>query len=220
MYSMATLNLNVLQEALAGNQAVLRQVVSVLAPVVRARAARVLLRRRSSAGYRDIEQELDDICQEVFRALFADNAAVLRKWDAALGLSLENFVGLVAEREAGAIMRSGTRTPWRDDPTDNDALVEASEPVPPVEAVVANRELASIVLDKLEAMLKPETLHLFRLLFVEDLEIEQIASLTQLSPAAIYTWRSRLVKVAREIAQRTLSEKRAVDTSPAYGAAQ
>jgi len=51
-------------------------------------------RNRSAAG-RDVRQEVADLIQEVFMALFADDARVLRSWQPERGLSLDNFVGLV-----------------------------------------------------------------------------------------------------------------------------
>ena len=86
--------------------------------------ARVLLRRESAGLGRDVRQELEDIAQEVFAALFADGARLLKMWSPERGLSLANFVGLLAEREAISILRSGRRSPWTEDPTLDTELAE------------------------------------------------------------------------------------------------
>src|SRR5687768_1618744 len=82
--------------------------------------ARGLARRMVKARGRDLRQEVEDLTQEVFVALFADDARALRLWDPARGASLANFVGLLAEREVASILRSGRRSPWTEDPTASD----------------------------------------------------------------------------------------------------
>lgn len=50
-------------------------------------------------------------------SLFTDQGRALRAWDPARGLSLENFVGFVAERQIASILRTAKRSPWTEDPT-------------------------------------------------------------------------------------------------------
>src|SRR6185295_14407505 len=90
-----------LGKALAGEELALNRLVAVLTPVVQARVARTLLARRGQpSGGRNLRQEVEDLTQEIWVALFASDARVLRSWRAERGLSLENFVGLVSERHA------------------------------------------------------------------------------------------------------------------------
>ena len=99
---------DLVRRALAGDQGTLTRLVAVLTPVIQARVARTLLAHRSPlASGRDLRQEVEDQIQEVFLALFARDGRVLRSWLSERGLSLENFVGRVAER------MSGNRTPPR-----------------------------------------------------------------------------------------------------------
>src|SRR5262245_51304251 len=106
--------------ALGGDKGAIRALVAALSPVIQARVARALLRRRAASKARDIRQEVEDLTQEVFVALFADGGRTLREWSPSRGLSLLNFAGLVAEREVASIMRSGRRSPWTEDPTLNE----------------------------------------------------------------------------------------------------
>src|SRR5262245_39126253 len=113
--------------ALAGDDQALNRLVAMLTPVIQSRVARGLLSRRvGSASGRNVRQEVEDLTQEVFLVLFADGGKVLRSWEPERGLTLPNFVGLVAERQTASILRSGKRNPWREDPT----LAEDFEQMP------------------------------------------------------------------------------------------
>ena len=75
--------------ALAGDRGELDVLVALLAPIVQVRVARALARRRDGRG-RDLKQEAEDLRQEVFLALFADDGRWLRAWDETRGMSLVN----------------------------------------------------------------------------------------------------------------------------------
>ncbi|WP_437774464.1 hypothetical protein [Sorangium sp. So ce1097] len=64
----------------------------------------------------------------MFLSFFADGGRTLRQWDAARGLSLPGFVGLVAKREVASTLRSRRRNPWTDAPTEDDPLDQAAGP--------------------------------------------------------------------------------------------
>jgi RNA polymerase sigma-70 factor (ECF subfamily) len=102
-----------LERALRGDRASLRVLVGELTPVIQARVARVLLRSATGrqAG-RAVRQEVEDMTQEVFVSLLEDGGKALRSWAPERGASLKNFVGLLAERQAMSILRSGRRSPW------------------------------------------------------------------------------------------------------------
>src|SRR4051812_48339802 len=94
------------RRALEGDPIALSSLVATLTPVVQARVARTLLARRSLlAGGRSVREEVEDLSQEIFLALFDRNARVLRSWEPERGLSLLNFVGLVAERQVLSFLR-------------------------------------------------------------------------------------------------------------------
>src|SRR5687767_4627167 len=113
---MAEPDVDLVEQALARRPEAARRLVDLLCPVVQARVARVLQRAGRASG-RNTRQEVDDMTQEVFATLFDDGGKALRAWQPDRGLSLQNFVGLIAERTAVSILRSGRRSPWTEDPT-------------------------------------------------------------------------------------------------------
>jgi RNA polymerase sigma factor (sigma-70 family) len=191
------------RRALAGDQTALTRLVAALTPVIQARVARTLLARRSLlASGRDLRQEVEDQSQEVFLALFARDGHVLRAWQAERGLSLENFVGLVAERQVLSFLRSGRRNPWKEDPSfaEDDLDTAASDSDP--EEITASREHLSLLLDRLREELSPLGHRLFQLLFVQELSQMEVQAASGLSADAVYAWRSRL----RRVVQKLLAE--------------
>lgn len=190
------------QSALAGDEPALTRLVRTLTPVIQSRVARgLLLRRTGGAAGRDVRQEVEDLTQEIFLLLFADGGKVLRSWQPERGLSLLNFVGLVAERQTASILRSGKRSPWKEDPTLPEDFDQAAPESGP-EEITASREQFRLLLDRLTEELSPLGRHLFDLLFLRELPLEEVTRKTSLSPDAVYAWRSRL----RRLAGRLLGE--------------
>ncbi|MFI5301981.1 MAG: hypothetical protein ACHREM_28150, partial [Polyangiales bacterium] len=148
----------VFRGALAGQVDALTATIAVFTPVVQVRVFRALSRRARSADRRDLRQEVEDLTQDVLCLLFADDARILRMWDPARGMSLRNYVGLIAERETGHILKSGRRTPWALTPTDDDKL----EPMLPAddgpEAALVAKQILDRVWTRLEAELSPKGL--------------------------------------------------------------
>lgn len=171
----------------------------MLAPVVQARVARTLVKRRGGSG-RDARQEVEDLAQEVFATLFADDGKVLRAWDSSRGLSLASFCGLIAEREAASILRSGRRSPWTETATELDQLEKALAEVPDVEVGVSSREQLARLIDRLREALSPRGLELFHRLVVEEEEVEAVCASTGMTADAVYAWKSRIGKVVRKLA--------------------
>jgi len=194
-------------KALAGDEPALRRLVAVLTPVIQARVARsLLLWRTGTAAGRDVRQEVDDLTQEIFLLLFAENSKVLRSWQPERGLTLLNFVGLVTERRTASFLRTGRRNPWQEDPTLTEELDRTSPEVGP-EELAASREQMKLLLRRLTEELSPLGRHLFDLLFLRELDQAEVVAQTGLSPDAVYAWRSRLRRLVRrlltEISART-----------------
>lgn len=184
---------------LAGDRDAARALVEEVLPVIHARVARAIVRRGAGrAATRPVAQEVEDLVQEVLAALFDDDARALRAWDPSRGLSLANFVGLVAEHEVANIFRSGKRRPWTDDlfvEADLDTLAAATSGT---EARVASRQLFVALLERLRADLSPRGLDLFYALFVEEQSVSQVCETRGMSADAVYAWRSRLLRHVRE----------------------
>lgn len=189
----------ILKRALEGDQAALRSLINAITPVIQKRVARALLKYRQgpSAG-RDVHQEVQDLSQKVFLYLFAKDARVLRRWDPERGLSLLNYIGLVAEFRAMGILR-GRRSPWIDEPTLIDELPDQPRSSDNPEQAAASREILGLLLVLLKDRLSAEGWNMFDLLFLQELSPEEVARKTGKSLAAVYKWQSRLRQLAREI---------------------
>ena len=206
-----------LDQALSGDAAVTRRLVRALMPVVQARVARTLVRRRGGSG-RDVRQEVEDLAQDVFAVLFADDGRVLRAWDSARGLTLASFCGMIAEREAASILRSGRRSPWTEAATELDELEKELGEVPDVEVRVSSREQLGRLVDRLREALSPRGLELFHRLIVEEESIESVCTSTGMTADAVYAWKSRIAKVVRKLAaDLAASEPRAGNAPVAPG---
>jgi RNA polymerase sigma-70 factor (ECF subfamily) len=197
--------LTLIDRALHGDEDALRNLVDSLSVVIQARVVRALLRRKDLSGDRDVRQEVEDLTQEVFGSLFANSGRVLRNWDPSRGLSLKNFVGLVAEREVASILRTGKRNPWRDDPTMDGELHEHVGADPGPEQQVALREELELVLDEVRMRLSPLGLNMFEQLIVEGRDAAEVGQELGMSVDAIYAWRSRCAKLVRTVAAELLS---------------
>lgn len=187
------------RRALAGEEPALSRLVAALTPVIQTRVARgLLLRRTGPAAGRNVRQEVEDLAQEIFLVLFADGGKVLRSWQPERGLTLLNFVGMVAERQTASILRNGKRSPWRDDPTlaeDFEGLTEERGP----EEITASREQLTRLLVRLTEELSPLGRQLFELLFLRELSFDEVTRRTGMSPDAVYAWNSRLRRLARRL---------------------
>ena len=185
--------------ALAGDEEAIEHLVDRLTPVVQVRVARILLRRDRYRHGEDIRSVVEDVVQEVFINLFAANARVLRQWQAERGLSLANFVGLVAERRAMAVLRSARRNPWTEEPTELEQL-DSLAPEPGPEEATASKEGLEVLLARLREDLSPLGWKIFQMLFVLERSVPEVVRETRLSADAVYAWRSRLRRRARALA--------------------
>lgn len=186
------------RRALSGDTPALRRLVVALTPIIQARVTKILNRRARHAVGRNVRQEVEDLSQEVFLLLFAENAKVLSSWQPERGLSLKNFVGLVAERQTLTILRSGKKSPWKEDPT-LAADLDGEDPVPGPEARALSRQHLRRLLERLHCELSPLGRHLFDLLFVRETPVAEVTRRTSMSPEAVYAWRSRLRRLAHRL---------------------
>ena len=180
-----------LREAVARDPAACRQLVSRLTPIVRHRVTRVMALHECKTGRSFARQDVLDRIQDVFVLLLDQRARVLRTWDPAKGLSLDNFVGLVAERETQSMLKSGRRSAWAEHATNDDSIARHVDPVTP-EARVSSARLVEAVLDDVESQLSPRGLLLLDALLVQEEPLEEISRRFAMSANAIYSFRSRL----------------------------
>jgi RNA polymerase sigma-70 factor (ECF subfamily) len=203
-----------IQRALAGERAAVDELVTQLSPVIQARAMRALVRRQAAAGGRDPRQEVRDLVQHVFMVLFADDGRVLRQWDPERGSSLPNFVGLVAEREVAAILRRRRRSPWGEHATEDEDLDRMVTAAPSAEGQVIARDTMRRVVAAARARLSERGVEMFQWIVVDGRSVEEVAELAQMTPDAVYAWRSRLARLLREIAAEGVSDPEASRHNP------
>ncbi len=185
------------ERLLGHDKALLAELVDRLTPIVQARVARALLRRGDLRAF-DVRAQVEDLSQEVFLSLLSGDGKILRSWDPQRGLSLESYVGFVAERQVGAILRTGKRNPWKEDPTLDSELDRAAPQVSQEQTIVA-RDVLHRLLRRMEEQLSPLGRRLFELLYLRERSVAEVESEVGMSPDAIYAWRSRLRRLARQL---------------------
>ncbi|MES2643359.1 MAG: sigma-70 family RNA polymerase sigma factor [Myxococcota bacterium] len=185
--------------ALSGAPAAARALVGRLIPIIQARVGRCLARHGRPELRRNVREEVMDLTQEVLLSLFANEGRALRAWNPERGLSLDNFIGMVAQRQALSLLRTQRNSPWMEEPIEDlgAELPDAEGP----EARVASRQVLERLLLDLEAELSPLGLELFELLVVQELDAAEVVERTGLSRDAVYAWRSRLGKLVRQRAE-------------------
>jgi RNA polymerase sigma factor (sigma-70 family) len=198
--------LALVDSALKAERGAVQSLVTLLTPAIRFRISKVLGR---AAHGRNIAAAVDDVAQQVLLVLFANQGKVLRSWDPERRLSLLNFVGLVAERQALTIARSDRTNPFTEAPMEHAALETHLPRERDPESQLAARELYHEIADRMRMSLSPYAMHMFNLLFLEDKSVEQVSEELTMTHEAVYTWRSRLVRQARTLAEQILSEKSA-----------
>lgn len=193
--------------ALARDGEALRALVDALTPVIQARVARALLRRAVAASGRNIRQEVADLTQDVFAALFAERGKALRAWKPERGLTLASFVGFVAERQVASILRTARRSPWTEDPTLMEEL-DTPEDHSGLELRLESQQMLEALLDRLREELSPLGLSLFELIFIQQRTVPEVCEQMRMSREAVYAWQSRLGKLSRRLGAELLSDPR------------
>ena len=198
-----------LDRALGGDRGALSDLLDRLTPVVQACVARALLSRAAGRG-RDVRQEVEDMVQEVFVRLLVDDAKALRAWDPERGLSLKNFVALLAGRHVASIMRARRRNPWSEQPVEDPALhalaQDRCDGGQDVEQQVLTHEMLEYLLLRLEEELSPLGYQLFELLFVKEREVTEVCQALNMTPNAVYAWRSRLIKLSQRLKEEVTGQ--------------
>jgi RNA polymerase sigma-70 factor (ECF subfamily) len=189
--------LALVRQALEGDATSARALVDRLSPVVARRVTSTLLRR----SRRGVTQDAGDLVQEVLLSLFQANGKALRAWDPARGMSLDRFVGMLAQHQVVSILRNGRTSPWRDEPTEVEALERLGEITLTPESIITSRENLELLLERVVAELSPRGLELFQRIIVDEEPLEHLKATTGLTADAIYQWKSRLLRLMRTLAK-------------------
>ncbi len=184
-----------------GNPLAFRELYLQLRVVIHARVGRVLVRRAPSG--RDPRQELDDMIGVVFVQLVKNDYHTLRQWDPARGMNLENYVGLIAERETGSILR-GPRAPWSSQPTESEVLEQEPDPISSQEGRLAKQDVVKKIYDDTKRELSPLGRRMFELKWEQGLTVEEICLLENMTRGAVDAWMRRIRDLITKIARRYL----------------
>lgn len=187
--------------AASGDRAAGRRLVAELGPVIQ-RVVTASLMRVGALSRGDARQMVLDLVQQVFSALFENGARSLRQWDPARGRTLRSFAGLLAEREVWSFLRSRSRSARMEQPLDEpeETLLEGKEPAAGPESVLMNREFLDALEKRLRERQGERGILLLKLLVIEERSAEEVAAITGMTEGALYVWRTRLRRLARELA--------------------
>ena len=161
--------------------------------MIRARVRRVL--SRNPARVPCLNQDVDELIQETFLVLFADDSALLRRWDPERGMSLPNWVGQVAEREAGRYLRARSAAKRRGEELtapDDLTMQHAADGGEGADEQLERDQRRRDLLGRIRAALTPETFLVFDLLYVRLLSAPEVAQMLGCEVQAVYTRRSRI----------------------------
>lgn len=182
---------------LAGDARETDALVDQLMGPIQRRVAWVLSKGRGAPRRSDVL----DYTQDVLLKLFEDDYRILRTWAPSKGASLEAFVQIVAQRLVISSLRSGRKSAWAEDPT-LDVDLERKVSADDLEQQAWSKDTLQTILDRMEAEMTPRSWALFRALFVEEREPEEVAREHDMSLNALYSWRSRFRSQARAWAEK------------------
>ncbi|MBM4246537.1 MAG: sigma-70 family RNA polymerase sigma factor [Deltaproteobacteria bacterium] len=153
-------------------------------------------------GRPSLKQEIEDICQDVFLALFDQDARKLRQYQGRNGCSLASWLRVVANRLTIDRLRREGRTVSLDDPDNIESWrVREAQPDarPGPEPLVAEAQRASRVRD-LIAQLAPKDQLFVQLFYFQGLPIEEVANTIGITTNAAYVRKMRLHEKLRRLA--------------------
>jgi RNA polymerase sigma-70 factor (ECF subfamily) len=185
-----------IERAHGGDRTAMRTLLDYLLPVVR-RAVLQYLRPIARARGRDPMSEVDDLVAGVFERLLRGDWRVLRAFDPTRG-TLPAYVSGVAWNHVLGVFQARCRDPFAEVPMVDDELEARTLAVVDHEQQSwARREL-----DEFHAFLcerlDERGLMLFHMLEVDGRSVVEVCEHTQMSRDALYQWRARFRRIARE----------------------
>jgi len=186
------------------NEAI-NEIVRTLTPIIQTNVARVLYRRQAGAQGRVVRQEVEDLTQDVFVMLLADNGRRLLAWDPSCG-SVSVFFGLIAQRCVHNILSSRKQSPWTEDPAEVNELDTKITHKDDMERQISSRDTLRAIGKRLVKGLNERDLKLFDLMYVQQLDDQVVREAVGISRDALYQARRRLIKRAQELAGDLFSD--------------
>ncbi len=186
-------DVTLIERALGRDRAAALALTERIGPFIRARVLRAT-RGRPLAGTGP-----DDVMQEVWCRLLADDGRRLRLYDPARGKSLAGFVNMVAgQLMANLIEEYGARKRRPEGGfTAIENAAQAANPAPRPDRVAAERNELDALWRHLDATLAPAGRLVLKMLYVDRLAPDEIARRLGMSPNTVYSWRFKIKKAAQ-----------------------
>ncbi|HZR85006.1 MAG TPA: sigma-70 family RNA polymerase sigma factor [Candidatus Binatia bacterium] len=146
-------------------------------------------------------EEIEDLCQDVFLALFDQDARKLRQYQGRNGCSLASWIRVVANRLTIDRLRREGRTVSLDDPNNlESSRVRNAEPdaKPGPEPQVEEAQRAARVREMI-AQLPPKDQLFVQLFYFQGLPIEEVAQTIGITTNAAYVRKMRLHEKLRRL---------------------
>jgi RNA polymerase sigma factor (sigma-70 family) len=177
----------------------LASLIAELTPVIRSRVGQRLCRSGAVAYSGEARFEAEDLTQEILMHLFERNGRTLRRWDAGRGLSLHNFVRLVAQRHVVTVLRRQ----WlhKESAAADEQLSRCPDPSPPAAMRLEGAEIISQLMEALRARLTSRAMRILELLHFEDRSVAEVSAMLEMTPNALYAARNRIRGQLRAIAR-------------------
>ena len=181
------------RRAIAGVASAVEILIRRLMPVVRARVRRALGRGGARLG----PAEGDDLVQEIWLKLIDRSGAQLLEYDPARGASLEGYVGMIAEREAGNFLRRSSAQKRGGHLVTVEPGAELPSSAPSPEESASASDLAARLGEHLEKELPARGLLVFRYAFTDELPPNEVAKILGVTVQVIYNWQHKIRAAAR-----------------------
>jgi len=210
-------DIELVRRVLSGAPGSARALVERIRPAVHAEIGQLLTRVAPVHG-RSARQELEDLVQDAYVALFDRAKRRLAGWDPARGCTLDSYVRMVARTRALDVLRSRRRTPWKDEEPP-EALETSTDDGRPLDERLLARDTLLALDRQLHELLAPRDYSLFVSVFVEELPTADIAAAIGLTPGAVYQWSSRFRRHMLPRLAAGLGEAAATAVPPLVGGA-
>ena len=119
--------------------------------------------------------------------------------DPARGMSLDSFVGLLAQHQVISLLRNGRTSAWREEPTEVEQLDGFSGGTRSPDAIISSREYLQRLLDRVRDSLSPRNLELFQRIIIDEEAMETLIAETGMTRDALYQWKSRFLRLVRTL---------------------
>ena len=159
----------------------------------------------SRRAMRSHKGQIEDMVQDVFEFLLANHGRRLLAWNPELG-SAKTFFGIIAERCVLNILDSRRRSPWTEDPVDQNKLELGAGTGDDLEQALGTREILRELGQRLLDDLNERDRQLFELLYIQQKEDEEVRDQLGLGRDALYQARRRLLQRVRKLAAEIVPE--------------